>query len=129
MRLAYTYLVSWYVFHYPSLMILMSSINTTTPFIESVVLCSWASSRLLKIRWLLSRPKSYQLYRCSLKFDETAVDGSFGALAMDNGPTILAFGPFTWLLNICPGYHLFHWDMECWIEPYTPLRFAHQFGY
>src|SRR4051812_34416107 len=37
--------------------------------------------------------------------------------------------PFTWLLNVRPGYHLFRREMECWIEPYTPSRFARQFGY
>src|SRR4051812_30489411 len=42
---------------------------------------------------------------------------------------MLAPGPFTWLLNIRPGYHLFRREMECWIEPYTPSRFARQFGY
>src|SRR3954466_14234995 len=42
---------------------------------------------------------------------------------------MLAPGPFTWLLNIRPGYHLLRWEMECWIEPYTPSRFARQFGY
>src|SRR4051812_15580574 len=48
---------------------------------------------------------------------------------MDEGSTQLAPGPFTWQLNICPGYHLFCREMECWIEPYTPSRFARQFGY
>src|SRR4051812_42179579 len=38
-------------------------------------------------------------------------------------------GPFTWLLNIRLGYHLFRREMECWIEPYTPSRFTRQFGY
>src|SRR4051812_32373749 len=42
---------------------------------------------------------------------------------------MLAPGPFTWLLNIRPGYHLFRREMECRIEPYTPSRFARQFGY
>src|SRR3954463_563798 len=42
---------------------------------------------------------------------------------------MLAPGPFTWLLNIRPGYHLFRRKMECWIEPYTPSQFARQFGY
>src|SRR5436189_3310094 len=42
---------------------------------------------------------------------------------------MLAPGPFTWLLNIRPGYHLFRREVECWIEPYTPSRFARQFGY
>src|SRR3954463_13971512 len=42
---------------------------------------------------------------------------------------MLAPGPFSWLLNIHPGYHLFRRETECWIEPYTPSRFARQFGY
>src|SRR3954465_14593254 len=55
--------------------------------------------------------------------------GPFVDLARDNGSTMLAPGPFTWLQNIRPGYQLFHREMECWIEPYTPSRFARQFGY
>src|SRR4051812_12937520 len=55
--------------------------------------------------------------------------GTFADLAKDDGYTVLAPGPLSWLLNIRPGYHLFHREMECWIEPYTPSRFARQFGY
>ena len=50
-------------------------------------------------------------------------------LAGEDGSTMLAPGPFTWLLNIRPGYHLFRREIECWIEPYTHSRFARQFGY
>ena len=77
----------------------------------------------------MSRPENYQLYRCPTSFDETVDDGSFVDLVGDNGSTMLAPGPFTWLLNIRPGYHLFCREMECWIEPYTPSRFAHWFRY
>src|SRR4051812_40466104 len=36
-RLAYTYLVSWYVLHCPAQMTLSPLLGSTTPFIESVV--------------------------------------------------------------------------------------------
>src|SRR3954469_24682551 len=55
--------------------------------------------------------------------------GSFVDLAGEDGSTTLAPGPFTWLLNIRPRYHLFRREAECWVEPYTPSRFARQFGY
>src|SRR5436190_5972216 len=55
--------------------------------------------------------------------------GSFVDLAGDNGSTMLVPEPFTWLLNIRPGYHLFRREMECWIESYTPSWFARQFEY
>src|SRR4051812_8621196 len=107
----------------------MPSLDLTTPFIKIVATCSWAVSRLPKIRQLLSRPKIYQLYRCPPEFDETAVGGSFVDMARDDGSTLLALRAFHLAANICSGYHLFHREMDCWIEPYTPLRFAGQFGY
>src|SRR3954465_12091460 len=73
--------------------------------------------------------RNYQLYRCPPSFDETVDDGSFVDLAGGDGSTMLAPGPFTWLLNICRGHHLFRREMECWVEPYTPSRFTRQFGY
>src|SRR4051812_41007990 len=48
-RLAYTYLVSWYVLHCPTLMDPMPSLDPTTLFIKSVVTCSWVASRLPEI--------------------------------------------------------------------------------
>src|SRR3954467_2842462 len=63
-RLAYTYLVSWYVFHCPALMILIPSLNFATPFVESAAACSWTTSQQPEIRQLLSRPENYQFYRC-----------------------------------------------------------------
>src|SRR4051812_11108535 len=128
-RLAYTYLVAWYVLHCPALMTPTPSLDLATPFIGSVAECSWTLSQRPEIRQLLSRPENYQLYRCPPLFDKTVDGGSFVDLAGEGGSTVLAPGPFTWLLNIRPGYHLFRREMECWIEPYTPSRFARQSGY
>src|SRR4051812_19151041 len=43
-------------------------------------------------------------HRCPPSFDETTNDGSFVDLAGEDGSTMLTPGPFTWLLNIRPGY-------------------------
>src|SRR3954470_14412077 len=128
-RLAYTYLVSWYVLHCPALMTPIPSLDLAAPFIRSVAEGSWALSQRVDIRQFLSHSENYQLYRCPPSFDETVDGGSFVDLAGDNGSTLLAPGPFTWLLNIHPEYHLLRRDTECWIEPYTPSQFARQFGY
>src|SRR4051812_29513033 len=128
-RLAYTYLASWYVLHCPALMTLMPLLDLATPFIGRVAECSWTTSHRPEVCQLLSHPENYQLCRCPPSFDETVDDGSFVDLAGEEGSTMLAPGPFTWLLNIRPGYHLFRREMECWIEPYTPSQFARQFGY
>src|SRR5436190_11965350 len=128
-RFAYTYLVVWYALHCPALMTPTPSLDLATPFIGSVAECSWTLSQRPEICQFLSRPENYQLYRCPPSFDETVNEGSFVDLAGEHGSTMLAPGPFTWLLNIRPGYHLLRRKMECWIEPYTPLRFARHFGY
>src|SRR3954471_2158302 len=94
----------------------MPSLDLATPFVGSVVECSWTTSQRLEIRQLLSCLENYQLYRCRPLFDGTVDDGSFVDLAGDDGSTMLAPGPFTWLLNICPGYYLFRREMEYWIE-------------
>ena len=43
--------------------------------------------------------------------------------------THLDIGCFNWLVNIRPGYLKFRVRNQCFIEPYIPCRFAHQFGY
>src|SRR4051812_24322542 len=128
-RLAYTYLVAWYVLHCPALMTPAPSLDLATLFIGSVAECSWTLSQRSEICQFLSRPENYQLCRCPPLLDETVDGGPFVDLAGEDRSTMLAPGPFIWLLNIHPGYHLFHREMECWIEPYTPSRFARQFGY
>src|SRR3954465_11767853 len=69
-RLAYTYLVSWYVLHCPALMIPVPSLDLVVPFIGGVAECSWTLSQRPEILQFLSRPKNYQLYRCPPSFDE-----------------------------------------------------------
>src|SRR3954465_12115393 len=44
-RLAYTYLASWYVLHCPALMTPMPSLDLATPFIGSMAECSWTFSQ------------------------------------------------------------------------------------
>src|SRR3954470_3508824 len=107
----------------------MPLFDLAAPFIRSVAECSWTLSQRPEICQFLSRPENYLLYRCPPSFDEAVDGGSFMDLAEEDGSTMLAPGPFTWLLNIRPGYHLFRREAECWIEPYTPSRFARQFGY
>src|SRR3954471_11275042 len=80
-RLAYTYLVSWYVLHCPVLMTSMPSLDLATPFIGSVAACSWTTSQRPEICQLLSYLENYQLYRCPPSFDETVDDRSFLDLA------------------------------------------------
>src|SRR3954462_183958 len=88
-RLAYTYLVSWYVLHCPALMTPTPSFDPATPFVGSVAECSWTLSQRPEIRQFLSRPENYQLYRCPPSFDETANDGSFVDSAGGDGSTML----------------------------------------
>src|SRR4051812_8417607 len=94
-RLAYTYLVSWYVLHCPALMTPMPSLDLATPFVESVAACSWITSQRPEIRQLLSRPENYQLYRCPPSFGEIVDYGSFVDLAGMMG-------------------------LPCWLQGYSP---------
>src|SRR4051812_18143260 len=59
-RLAYTYLVSWYVLHCSALMTPIPSLDLVAPFIRSVAECSWTLSQQPEIRQFLSRSKNYQ---------------------------------------------------------------------
>src|SRR4051812_36630444 len=61
-RLAYAYLVSWYLLHCSALMTPVPSLDLAAPFIESVAECSWTLSQRPKIRQFLSHPENYQLY-------------------------------------------------------------------
>src|SRR3954465_2110984 len=63
-RVAYTYLVPWYVLHCPALMTPMPSLDLAIPFIGRVAECLWTTSHRPEVRQLLSRPENYQLYRC-----------------------------------------------------------------
>lgn len=128
-KLAYTYLVAWYVLHCLDLMTMTSSINASKAFVQNLVECSWTTSLLSTVREILSTPSNYQLYQCPPEFDG-AIDGiSFMDLAMDDGFTMLALGPFTWLLNIPPGYHVSRQGTECLIELHVPSHFAYQLIY
>lgn len=77
----------------------------------------------------LSSLANYQLHRCPLEFDRATAGASLVDLAAVNGFIVLELEPLTWLLNIRLGYHVFRKKIECWIEQYTPSRFALQFRY
>src|SRR4051812_16108060 len=91
-RLAYTYLVAWYVLHCPALMTPTPSLDLTIPFIGSVAKCFWTLSQRPEIHQLLSRSENYQLCSCPPSFDETTDGESFVDLAGEDGSTMLAPG-------------------------------------
>src|SRR5436190_2037505 len=61
-RLAYTYLVAWYVLHCTALMTPTPSLDLTTPFIGSVAKCFWTFPQRPAISQFLSSPVHFQLY-------------------------------------------------------------------
>lgn len=72
---------------------------------------------------------NYQLYLHTPEFEGANEGISFVDLAKDNGFTMLTSGPFTWLPNIRPWYHVSYQGTECLIELYTASCFTHQLEY
>lgn len=128
-KLAYTYLIAWNVFHCPALMTFVPSHSTSRPFVQYLAESSWTNSSLSSTRDFLLAATYYQLYRSPPKFDGATDGMSFVDLARDDRFTMLAPGPYAWLINICPRYHMSWHGVHCQIESYQPSDFAHQFGY
>lgn len=59
-KLAYTYIVTWYALHCPALMTPMPPHNAAGPLIQHLAESSWT---VYSIRGTLSAPKHYQLYQ------------------------------------------------------------------
>ena len=128
--LPYTYLMAWYASHCVHLMSAPSATDGGfIPFVQRLEKATWIGNYVVKVRQILSRDLSYDIFRCFPDFEGGGYGQVFQDTAGPNGFTRLDGGVFHWLLNIRPGYLLFRQNDKCIIEPYQPYRFARQFGY
>lgn len=130
-ELPYTYLMAWYVMHYPSLMTGIRSSERKVPYVQLLEDSDWACGYMGLIRRTVTHGSNYQIYRCSPDFSCVAYGEAFEDVPNRGVPgwTSLPHGVFFWLISIRPGYLILRQGAHCSIEPYMPCRFARQFGY
>jgi len=63
-ELPYTYLMAWYVMHYPSLMTAVSASESFAPFVQRLKNSNWIHSYMYYIRKTVLNGANYQLDRC-----------------------------------------------------------------
>ena len=99
---------------------------------STAILCryeesKWISHYLAMARKAVCRHDAYNIFRCFPHIPGT----EYGEEFADDGSTYSSSGAgiFRWLVNIRPSHLLYRCGDECILEPYTPSRFACQFGY
>jgi hypothetical protein len=130
-ELPYTYLVAWFVLHCPALMTAPYPAPTDgfIPFVQWLENSAWNGGYMATIWKIMQSSMNYQIYRCFLEIEYGNYGDQFADIADPDGFTKLPSGVFWWLVNIRPGYLVFHQGNICCIEPYMPNMFPRQFGY
>ena len=104
----HTYRVVWYDMHYPSLMTVVQESEGFMPFMQRLECSSWIHSCMFFIRRTIQSGTEIH-------------DVSYGDRLLDfagpDGFTTLSTDVFCWLINIQPGYLVFHQGNVCTIEP------------
>jgi len=67
-ELPYTYLMAWYIMHYPSLMTAVSSSEGFTPYVQRLENLGWLQYYMLYIWKTILNGSNYQLDGASLRF-------------------------------------------------------------
>jgi len=88
---------------------------------------SWSRIYVAAVRKLLCRHDVYSLFR----YFPYICDVGYGEELKDVGDdrTSLNRGVFEWLVSIRPSHLVYRSEDTCYLEPYVPSLFAHQFGY
>ena len=93
-ELPYTYLVAWYVMHYPSLLTVVQVSKGFVPFVQRLERSSWNHSYMFFIRRIIQKGMNYQLAWCFPEIHEASYGDRFLDFAGSNGSTILSTGVF-----------------------------------
>ncbi|ONK67075.1 uncharacterized protein A4U43_C06F15400 [Asparagus officinalis] len=128
-ELPYTYLMAWLVLHQSDMMWAPTSVDPSLPFLQIIDNCKWKGRGFADVRKQLQNHKCWVFPTCFLRFSGQYSDSLIDVEKPGTGRTFLDSGCFDWLVNIRPGYVIFHVRNHCYIEPYLPCRFVHQFGY
>ena len=79
------------------------------------------------IHKLLCRHNMYSLFQCFPYIRDAGYGEEFKDVR--DGKTSLSWGIFEWLVSLRPSHLVYSSGDTCYLEPYVPSRFSHQFGY
>ncbi|ONK80915.1 uncharacterized protein A4U43_C01F23170 [Asparagus officinalis] len=128
-ELPYTYLMAWLVLHRSDMMWAPTSVDLSLPFLQIIENCKWKGRGFADVRKQFQNHKCWVFPTCFPQFSGQYGDSLIDVEKPGTGQTFLDSGCFDWLVNIRSGYVIFRVQNRCYIEPYLPCRFAHQFGY
>jgi len=77
LELPYTYLMTWYIMHCPTLMSAVQSSEDSMPFVQRLECLAWNGWYMLKIRQILQCSMNYQLVRCFPEFSRALYGEKF----------------------------------------------------
>lgn len=123
-ELPYTYLMAWFVFHYPMLM--EPPKTTDVPFVRWLEELNWTNDYLFNIRRILLNIHAYEVFCCLASFPSAELGEAYEDVssADDERLIALSLGLFLWLMNICPRYMVLIIDKGIIVEPYMPSCFT-----
>ena len=106
-ELPYTYLMAWYVMHYPPLMTAVPSSKGFVPFVQRMENSTWSHYYMFFARNSILNSLNNQLDRCFPEIFDASYGNKFADLAGPDDFTRLPSRVFWWLINIRPGYLIF----------------------
>lgn len=134
-ELSCTYLMAWFILHYPMLM--EPPKTADVPFVRCLEEVKWTHDYLFNIRRLLLDRHSSTIFHCLPSIPDAEPGEEYDGIssAENERLTTLYPGLFLWLVpwiygtSQCPGYMVLFINMVVIIDLYTPSRFARQLSY
>ena len=108
-ELPYTYLMAWFVQHFPTLMTSPQPVSEEgfVPLVQRLENSEWTTSYMGAIRKIVQNGINYQIYRCFTEMKGSKYGNSYADVAGRDDFTQLDSGVFWWLVNIRSGYLVF----------------------
>lgn len=119
----YTYLIAWYVMHYPSLMTTLTPDIGSTPFVQRLERSKWRVQLLPQARKFVDRWVNYTVRPFFVEIPGGSFDIEYADIRGSKGYTVMPPIVFDWFMNIRMGYLVFWSRDRCIIVPYMPCRF------
>jgi len=127
-ELSYSYPMAWFTQH--CLSIIQSgepSEGVHFAHLRRFKNSQWERKYIARVQRLIHCYDVYSLFRCFHYISDARYGEEFRDVG--DGHSSLGQGIFKWLVSIRPSHLLYQYEDACYLKPYVPSQFVHQFGY
>lgn len=106
-ELSYTYLMAWFLMHYP--MLIECPKKAGLPFVQRLEDLNWLHNYFYNVRKILMNPQAYEVFCCLPSIPGASFEDEYVEVSSAKEERLIDRSPdlFLQLVNIQPGYMVF----------------------